>query len=98
VLSELTHATFAKELGSAFQLHNGAATPLTLELVEATEVNGKAPRTERNPFSLIFRGPKTPWVEQKIYRLEHERLGTLDIFLVPLGPDQKGMRYEAIFT
>ena len=31
---------------------------------------------------------------------EHHRpdgLGTLDLFLVPIGPDEEGMRYEAVF-
>lgn len=37
-------------------------------------------------------------VPQGIHRVEHEQLGSLEIFLVPLGPDQQGMRYEAIFT
>jgi len=25
-------------------------------------------------------------------------MGDLDLFLVPIGPDGEGMRYEAIFT
>jgi hypothetical protein len=32
-----------------------------------------------------------------MYRLEHPELGVLDIFLVPLGPEEGRMRYEAIF-
>ena len=30
--------------------------------------------------------------------LGHAELGSLGIFLVPVGPDAEGMRYEAIFT
>jgi hypothetical protein len=37
-------------------------------------------------------------VPQGIYKLENEKLGALEIFLVPIGPDEKGMRYEAIFN
>jgi hypothetical protein len=29
--------------------------------------------------------------------MEHEEIGALDIFLVPIGPDEEGPRYEAIF-
>jgi hypothetical protein len=25
-------------------------------------------------------------------------MGTLDLFLVPIGPDYQGMRYEAVFN
>ncbi|MFN7117495.1 MAG: DUF6916 family protein [Saprospiraceae bacterium] len=28
----------------------------------------------------------------------HPNIGELYIFLVPLGPDAEGMRYEAVFT
>jgi len=30
--------------------------------------------------------------------MEHEKLGTFDLFIVPLGPDSAGMRYEVIFN
>jgi hypothetical protein len=98
VLSELTHETFANELGSPFQLKYGADAPLRLELIEATAATPSAVGARRTPFSLLFRGPRQPVLPQKIYRLAHERLGRLEIFIVPLGPDGEGMTYEAIFT
>jgi hypothetical protein len=30
--------------------------------------------------------------------VRHAQLGAMEIFLVPIGPDEGGMRYEAIFT
>ena len=33
-----------------------------------------------------------------MYRVEHEDIGSFEIFLVPIGPDEKGMKYEAVFT
>jgi hypothetical protein len=50
------------------------------------------------PFSIIFRGPSGQSLPQRIYRLEHAQLGTLDLFLVPIGPDGVGMCYEAVFN
>jgi len=35
---------------------------------------------------------------QRTYDLVHPELGTLQIFIVPLGPQGGEMRYEAIFT
>jgi hypothetical protein len=35
---------------------------------------------------------------QRIYRVEHEALDPLDLFLVPIGPRDGGMQYQAIFT
>jgi hypothetical protein len=35
---------------------------------------------------------------QRIYRIEHATLGAFDLFLVPIGPDAQGLRYQAVFT
>lgn len=76
-----------------------------LELAEVTEVAGGAAGTSRNPFSVLFHGPLEPVLPQGIYRLEHESLGELQLFIVPIGPDEPSapdkrptaMRYEAVF-
>ena len=72
----------------------------TFELVEAAPLAaGTAPPGAfRAPFRLIFRGPREAFFSQGILALEHAELGRLEIFLVPIGPDAQGMRYEAIFT
>jgi uncharacterized protein DUF6916 len=64
-----------------------------LELVEVNELaRGAGGDGVRVPFSLVFSGQ--PGMPQGIHRLEHEALGPLDVFLVPVGPG----RYEAVFT
>jgi hypothetical protein len=52
----------------------------------------------REPFSLVFAGPAAPVLPQSIYRLENDDLGALEIFLVPIGRDAGGTRYEAAFN
>ncbi|MFQ6028489.1 MAG: hypothetical protein ACE5Q6_13435 [Dehalococcoidia bacterium] len=37
-------------------------------------------------------------MHQGIRRVEHKQMGGLDIFLVAIGPDEHGMRYEAVFS
>ncbi|HWQ11952.1 MAG TPA: hypothetical protein VNL77_04085 [Roseiflexaceae bacterium] len=109
MLDKLTSADFAPYLNQAFRLYPGpytpdgspAGAPLPLELVSVTDLGDPPPAgapLRRRPFSLLFRASSTGHLPQRIYVLEHERLGRLDIFLVPIGPDQLGMRYEAIFT
>jgi hypothetical protein len=34
---------------------------------------------------------------QKLYRLRHEELGKVTIFLVPIGRDASGVSYQAVF-
>jgi hypothetical protein len=54
--------------------------------------------SELSCFSLIFRSGTQAHVPQAIYTLRHPALGEMDVFLVPIGPDDVGMRYEAIFN
>jgi hypothetical protein len=57
-------------------------------------------KAKRERFSLIFRGPKDKPLKQDSYTMKHHNLGTLLIFLVPMGSDKKGtgLRYEAVVS
>ncbi|MEA2219329.1 MAG: hypothetical protein QOJ35_1955 [Solirubrobacteraceae bacterium] len=93
-LAALTLDAFTPLVGDAFAIAEPAR--LTLELSEASGA-GEWPGG-RQPFRLLFRGPPDPVLPQAIYRLEHARLGALEIFVVPVGRDDDGTSYEAIFT
>ena len=98
--ADLRIETFQNVKGEPFRLVAPEGGGLDLRLTEVTPLSSAsaAPGSERVPFALYFHGPRTPWARQATYRLEHEVLGALEIFLVPLGPDEHGMRYEAVFT
>ena len=99
MLELFTVATFAPHLREVFTVRATEQIALTLTLSEVTP-HGPTPPADgprRAPFALLFHGPPTPILPQRIYRLEHPALGTFDLFLVPLGPDRAGMRYEAVF-
>jgi hypothetical protein len=50
-------------------------------------------------FTLLFRAPNRPALPQRIYSLEHETLGKMEmIFLVPVAEDENGRYYEAVFN
>jgi hypothetical protein len=49
-------------------------------------------------FSLIFTGIPSPWLPQGMYTLAHPQMGEHELFLVPIGPDASGMRYEVVFS
>ena len=93
-LAKLTSEIFAKHLHSRFKLASGEPS---MELL-LTTVDERQSSPQIESFSLIFRGPRTPQLPQKIYRLEHEELGAFDIFLTPVGADQDGVSYEAVFN
>lgn len=94
-LDELTLATFEPLVGDPFVIEAGAET-LDFVLASATSA-GERPEG-RDPFSLTFRGPGEPLLPQAIYALRHDGLGTLEIFIVPIGRDENGALYEAIFA
>jgi hypothetical protein len=94
-IAELTAADFAPRVNDQFRI----VTPngqFELKLVEVREL-GVALR-KGGAFALTFMSPPGPFLPQAIYPLEHPVLGTLDLFLVPLGPKDGGNSYEAIFT
>ena len=100
-LKTLTSADqFAASVGTRFRASWGTEESIELELSSAMPV-GHGPRegASREPFSLVFRtdSPQT-YLAQGIYRLEHEQHEMLHIFLVPIGPDEIGMRFEAVFN
>ena len=80
-------------------MHVGADRWLDLELVEARDIGGRETAGGRlDCYALTFRGRDRGHVPQATYRLESPDLGDLEVFLVPIGPDAVGMRYEAIFN
>jgi len=98
MFEELRRETFEPLLDGEFEIDFGNG-PVASMLVDVRPLN--APSTEhqgRQPWSLLFRTEKSASFEQAIYRVSHPSLGALDLFLVPVGPDESGMRYEAIFA
>ena len=62
------------------------------------QVGEKKTSPGQESFSLEFRGPKDKFLPQMLYHLKHEKLGDGAIFLVPVGEDAEGLRYQAVFN
>lgn len=100
MLNKLTYSDFAAYLNQTFRIHLESIDPLEAELIDVAHM-GSEPQDEgvRWAFSIVLRGPREPVLPQQIYSVEHEQMGPLDLFLVPLGPDKEGhIEYEAVFT
>ncbi|HXB20472.1 MAG TPA: hypothetical protein VNV88_03775 [Candidatus Solibacter sp.] len=85
---------FAGQLHTKFTVHLPGQAPVELELFEVKD-RETAPQLEL--FSLGFRGPISPRLNQQIHRLEHEKLGVFELFLTAVGADQDGTLYEVVF-
>jgi hypothetical protein len=100
MLEALTAASFQPYLNDAFtiELENGSLELRLSSVPIVGQSNMAATDDRRQPFSLVFVEPGGRYLPQQIYRLAHPALGTLDIFLVPIGKDQHGLRLEAVFS
>ena len=97
-MATLTEAEFSRHLNTDFDLSFGDEQ-LQLRLVavkpylpQATEQSGM----ER--FSVFFDGVLDRYLPQRMYRLTHEAMGEIDIFLVPIEKKESAFRYEAVFN
>jgi hypothetical protein len=90
---------FLPHVGEVFHVMVGDVQemPVLLSEISRLATEGSRRRT-REPFSLIFHAPPGSQLEQQIYRIERPGLEPFECFLVPIGPDQFGMRFEAIYT
>jgi hypothetical protein len=91
-LETLTLDDFAPLQHERFRIEPPDGPPFEVELTTVTEIPRE--RGGRAPFSLVFQGGPSPPLPQSIYHVEHEDLGAIEIFLVPIAAD----RYEAVFT
>lgn len=88
---------FKDRVGNTFTVTYPDFPPIALLLEEAAPLPNYRPN-HRPPFSLIFLGPNDPMLLQATHRLAHDEMGDLDIFLVPIGKDERGYSYQAVFN
>lgn len=97
---KLTEEEFSQHVNTKFRV-NDTAQPVELCLID---VKGYEDRSESGSesgmerFSIFFSGPGDRCLPQKTYALEHDQMGAFDIFLVPIGRDDRGYSYEAVFN
>lgn len=84
---------FLPHLKSIFQLDS--APPCTLVEVSAAQ-KMIGPTAEFTSFSLLFSAPNDFAAESKIYHLTHGQMGTLDLFLSPVGRSKDQIHLEAV--
>jgi hypothetical protein len=96
---DFTIDRFLPRVGEVFHVIGEASEPVAVLLSEITRLASDDSRVRtRLPFSLVFHAPRGVRLEQQIYRLENAAMEPFDCFLVPIGPDPYGMRFEAVYT
>jgi hypothetical protein len=103
VIEGATSETFAPHVGDRFAVAPAEGDPFEAVLSSCDETPYGSPEQwqrdlDRVPFSLMFHAESDPGVQQQVCSLDHAELGTFELFLVPLGPDDQGWRYEAVIS
>lgn len=86
-------------VGSSFRLINCPTIPdfeLTLrEVSEPRPIGGAF-----EGFQAIFASPKSKggYLPQRTWELEHDALGQVALFLVPIGETESEFRYQCVFN
>lgn len=95
-----TQAMFLPYLHQDFFIDLSDGHRVTLELVQVQDLGTQNTLPGREAFSLLFvdHENRDQYLPQRVYPLKHETLGEHELFIVPLGPDKDGMRYQIIFT
>ena len=91
----LTKTMFEQNLNTKFWLLDERAEPHPMDLIELTGGHSN-PRQEQ--FALHFRGDPRQVFPQSIYPMKHDSIGDFELFLVPIGRDETGTLYEAVFN
>ena len=94
-----TEAEYSRNLNTKFRLLVDAPQPIDLTLIEVAPRKVEAHEEQgMERFSAIFMGPKEIFLPQQMYRVTHPEMGEFDIFLVALGQEPEGFRYEAVYN
>jgi uncharacterized protein DUF6916 len=95
MLKDWTHALFTENQNTDFVVQHPKWGNVTVKLVYVSDLRETS---RQRIFSLVFRGPLDQPLEQGLYPLTHESMGTESLFLVPIGQGADGFRYEAVFN
>jgi hypothetical protein len=101
VLRSLTYETAREYIGQTFQIRFDDGTTVDLKLDRVVLVMEKhlSPRMKRDAFSMQFLGPRNVQLPQSMYPTYHEALGgPFPLFIVPVGVEEGGIVYEAVFN
>jgi hypothetical protein len=83
---------FAAHVGAEFHIDLADGTTVISRLVDVKALQPSP--VAREPYSLLFELPEGVALNQENYIVRHDSMGTLSLFMVPVGPGQM----ESIFN
>ena len=91
-IAKLKSSDFQPYLNQTFYIHSETLSSMPVELVEIDNPSCQDPETGR-PFSLLFQTTQMDeYLRQRMYVVEHEHMGEMQLFIVCIGPNKAGNR------
>ncbi|NNE65988.1 MAG: hypothetical protein HKN33_05425 [Pyrinomonadaceae bacterium] len=90
-----TRDQFADAVGAVFRTKSSSGAELSLTLKEVTALREEVKHAE---FSVVFLGPADMPEESRIYEMDSEEFGVIELHLSPFERDGAGLKLEAFFT
>jgi Domain of unknown function (DUF6916) len=91
----LHKSDFEPYVNQTFIIHSEELGDQEVEMVELTEKNYPG----QESFSMLFKGPKEPIIQQMTYEITHEKMGKVRLFVVPINyHKQDGMYYQSVIN
>jgi len=98
----MTRAMFTENLYTKFAFSLGGVKIGYFVLIDVIDMNPdfvqSNPTSIRECFSLVFQGPKSLPLQQNTYTIQHGKLGTFQLLLVPGDASGSGPHYEAVIN
>ena len=95
MMDPLSIETYRILLNQKFSIYFGPENKLEAELVEVAD---RTRSKDQVQFSLLFNVPEAAPCEQGLYKVEHPEMEKTELFLVPVGKDGEGIKFEAVFN
>lgn len=93
---KITHENFSGHLNALFRIEV-EETSLELELVEV-EVGKPIDASLRDPFTLIFQGPKDSILAEGSHNLSNDDAGSFELYIIPIVSLGDQQLYQSIFN
>jgi hypothetical protein len=97
---DLSYAAFVERVGETFLVSREGMEPVQLELVEVDDLRDPKrslpSHVRQDPFQLKLRGPIEPLLPQSTYTFSNDAIGDVQLFLVPMGPEDGSHWYNVV--
>ena len=95
-IASLRAEDFERLVGDRFAVAVDGVDGGEFELLAAEPQDTGHERVEA--FAVMFLGVGVPTFDQQTVTLSHAAVGRFDLFVVAVAEDERGRRYEAVFT